>query len=173
MALFDSISARLGGIMPGRAMPAGIDKVLTEVKMELSSDATVACTTTSWARVGTYTVTPQTTQQWGFGVEGKEQANLGFLQFIPKGVEEASILGEVRLAIVNSEDIVQDYRIPSVRTELLTKALADGKDLVYFLGASGYVGKPYDKLVLEILVDTATTYSTTASTLLVNTTLRI
>lgn len=173
MALFDSISARLGGIMPGKAMPAGIDKVLTEVKMELSADVEIACTTTSWGRVGTYTVTPQTTQQWGFGVEGKEQANLGFIQFLPKTNGGVAMPGEVRLAIVNSEDIVQDYRLPSVRTELLTKALADGKDLVYFLGASGYVGKPYDKLVLEILVDTAATYSTTASTLLVNTTLRI
>lgn len=175
MALFDSISARLGGFGIGPAMKKGINKVLTEDNASIASEINLV--TTAWGRVISYQVTPQTTQRWGYGVEGKVQANTGIFYFVPKaktgGDSGTAITGSVRVAIVNSEDIVKDYIISSIRTEELTKKLADGRDLVTFLAEQGYKAQPYDKLVVEILCDTDLTYSTSASSLLVNTTLYI
>jgi hypothetical protein len=178
MTLWDA----LGGLgkQIGAPMGGGKGKLKTlqgsDVGLAASGtyDATV-CPSTSWTRVGSYTVKPQTQHAWGYGREGIQQANIGMLQFLPKtsAAGGTAIAALVRIAVVNSEDIVMKYVIHSVRSERLQKDLTDGKELVFFLAEDGYKARQDDKLIIEIKPDTTATISGSASSLRVDTTIYI
>lgn len=176
--IWDNISAALrgvGGVGIGVGR-GGKLKVLQGADVGMKSGGTyesVACVAGAWTRVGSRTITPQTTQRWGYGREGVSQSNIGILYFLPKVQAGTAIPCAVRLAIVDAEDRIRDYIIHAVRSEKLAKDLTDGKDLVFFLPENGIMGREDDKMVLEIMVDTNATLSGTVSTFRADTTIYI
>jgi hypothetical protein len=178
MTLWD----QLMGIGKGLGAPniggGGKLKTLQGADTGLTTSGTydaISCPSTSWTRVSSYTVKPQTQHAWGYGREGVEQANIGMFQFLPKtsAAGGTAIATLVRVAVVNSEDIVLKYVIHSVRSERLQKDLTDGKSYVFFLPEDSYKARQDDKLVIEIKPDTTATISGTASSLRVDTTIYI
>jgi hypothetical protein len=133
----------------------------------------VAISATSYTRVASYQVTPQTQHRFGYGAEGRQQANIGILTFLPKTSAAGGTLipGIVRLSVVDSEDRPRDIVIHSVRVERLSKDLTDGKEVVFFLAEQGVKARPYDKLIIEMLADTAANISGSASSLRMDTTI--
>lgn len=166
---FEYLRRAVAGVGIPRIGKKGILKTL-DIKDVKVADA-ITTTTTSWARVASYSVRVQSTHKWGFGREGVEQANLGILHFLPKQPTSGTAIPcAIRLSVVNDLDIVKGYIIENIRSERLAKDLVDGKSLVWFLAEQGVEAVYGDKMVIDILVDTAGSYSGTQSALKADTT---
>lgn len=178
MALFDSISAQLGGLVGARktfGARRGAYKTLSDVATSLKLNGSIACSAGVWKTIGSYTVTPQTRMRVGYGRSGDTGQPQGILYTVLK-TQAVAKHGELRVLIQDAEGRVKPdgYIIHSVRTERLDDSSGD-RAIAFLVPEMGPYANEDDEIVVQFKSDATVTLdgneNANGSTLLLDVTL--
>lgn len=158
MAIFDSISARLGGIAGvGRktyGAKRGAFKTLSARELNCKGSITVGVN--KWTVIGSYTVSPQTRVRVGYGQTGNTGQQIGLLYTKVNASLGTQKHGEIRVAVYDAEDRVKGYIVHSVRTERLDDSASD-RGIAFLIPEMGVEAIEDDIIKIEMKPDAAIT----------------
>jgi hypothetical protein len=156
----------LAGLFGGaRGRPAGFPKTLNAVDLNLSTDP--CPNTTSWFRIGHYTVPAQQQLAVGYG-DADHASNQGYLYIdIHDAATGAQIEGKIRIGITNANE-TSTFIVFEERTEVLRGSLSDKAQKIAFPEQRGFPRVGEDSMIiLEIMEDAAETADPAVTTILV------